>query len=200
MAKTSITYIYDVAMRTLAYTRFGSILGISELAPLQSDAINKGVVLCPKGIAQRYVSEKRGEDFLEFIIIHPSRFEFSWNRQRTSVARDGLRYTKTDGTVGVVTADAIDISYDMWFWSTSLDKVRQCMEKYIQWQHDTPKISMTFADEFVMNPDIRFSPIADESSIDDIFNTGKIWVYKMTAAIEGWLPKLGTAEIEIHTN
>jgi hypothetical protein len=72
------------------------------------------------------------------------------------------------------------------------------MEKYIQWQHDTPKISITFFTNFSMNPDISFNPVVDESAIEDIFNTGKVWVYKMTAKIEAWLPRLETEEKEIH--
>jgi len=194
----SFTFTYDVTIRSLIYTRFGSILGINTLAPLQVDAINKGVILCPKGIAQRLVAEKRGQTFLEFINVYPNKFEFSWKRQRTSVARRGLRYTKLDNTVGIIKADAVDIEYSMWFWSISLDKVRECMEKYIQWQHDNPKITLLFNDEFEMNPDIRFSSVADESHIEDIFNTGKIWVYRMTAAIEGWLPKTPSSVNEIH--
>ena len=189
---TSFTYNYDIALRTLAYTRFGSILGINTLGSSDSESINKGVVLCPKAIAQRWVAEKRGETFLEFINIHPSKYAFSWARNRTSVGRKGLRYTKSDTTMGVVTADPIDLTYNMWFWSQDLDKVRLCMEKYIQWQHDSPKIDLVFETDFEMNPDLRFSPVIDESAIEDIFNTGKIWVYRMPVSIEGWIPKLGT--------
>lgn len=198
MALTALTYTYDVAMRSLAFTRFGSILGIDTLAATTEDSINKGVVICPKGIAQRMVSEKRGENFLEFINIYPSEMAFSWERNRTNVARRGFRYQKTATSVGVVQADPIDLTYDMWFWSTSLDKVRLCMEKYIQWQHDVPKLSITFFTNFSMNPDISFKPVVDESAIEDIFNTGKVWVYKMSAKIDAWLPRLETEEKEIH--
>jgi len=198
MAITSLTYTYDVAMRSLAYTRFGSILGIDVLAATVEESINKGVIICPKGIAQRMVAEKRGENFLEFINIYPSEFAFSWDRNRSNVARRGFRYQKTPTSIGVVQADPIDLTYDMWFWSTSLDKVRLCMEKYIQWQHDAPKLSITFFNNFSMNPDISFNPVVDESAIEDIFNTGKVWVYKMTARIEAWLPRLETEEKEIH--
>jgi hypothetical protein len=188
MANTAITYSYDIAMRLLAYTKFGSILGINNLDPDQSEAINKGVIICPKRIAQRIVAEKRGETFLEFINVYPTKFAFSWDRNRTVVSRRGLRYTKTNGTMGTVQAHPIDIEYSMWFWSNSLDRVRRCMELYIQWQHTSPKISLTFDGEFTFNPDIKFSPVVDESEIEDLFNTGKIWVYRMTASLEGWLP------------
>ncbi len=190
MAASSVTYLYDLALRTLCYTRFGSILGISSLAPLQSDAINKGVVICPKGIAQRMVAEKRGETFLEFINIYPSRFAFSWKRNRTVVSRRGLQYIKDDNTFGIIKADPFDLEYNLWFWTISLDKARLCMEKYIQWQHEAPKISLTYGDDFVLNPDLRFNSVVDESHIEDIYNTGKIWVYRMPVFIEAWIPKL----------
>lgn len=195
---TAFTYTYDVAVRSLAYTRFNSILGLSSLGATQAEAINKGVAICPKRIAQRAISEKRGETFLEFINVYPKTMSFDWKRQRTSVARTGIRYLKFGNTVGLIKADAVTLEYDMWFWSNSLDKVRQCAEKYLQWQHDTPKITFYFEDEFEMNPDLRFSPVADESAIEDIFNTGKIWVYRMPILIEGWLPKLGTESKQIH--
>ena len=194
----AITYSYDIAMRLLCYSKFGSILGIDSLDPVQAEAINKGVVLYPKRIAQRVIAEKRGETFLEFINIFPFRFAFDWKRQRTIVGRQGLKYTKSDGTIGVVKAVPISLDYNMWFWSVKLDRVRQCMELYIQWQHNLPKLTFFWDTDFEINPDIIFSPVIDESDIEDVFNTGKVWVYRMTAAIEGWLPVQDTALGRIH--
>jgi hypothetical protein len=199
MANTAITYSYDVAMRLLAFTKFGSILGIDTLDPVQEEAINKGVVICPKRIAQRMIAEKRGETFLEFINVYPVRFQFSWERNRSVVSRSGLRFQKSDGTLGTIRAHPIDIEYHMWFWSNSLDRVRLCMEQYIQWQHTAPKIDLIFDSEFSYNPDLIFSPVVDESEIEDLYNNGKVWVYRMSARLEGWLPEyndLNTARIE----
>jgi len=185
----SVLYTYDVAMRTLVYTRFASILGINS-EPTVADSINKGVILVPKGIAQREVAEKRDQTFLEFINVYRSSVAFSWQRQNTLIARRGFNYTKAAGGIGTIKADATDITYNMWFWSNDLDKVNLCVEKYIQWQHETPKVSLLFNDEFSMNPDLQFSPVVDESQIEDVFEDGKVWCFRMTAKVDGWLPKL----------
>ncbi len=184
----SVLYTYDVTMQTLLYTRFSSILGInSELT--QADSVNKGVVLCTKGIAEREVAEKRGQVFLEFINTYRTSTAFSWARQNTLIARRGFVYQKAAGGLGVVKADATDIEYTAWFWSNSLDKVNLCIEKWLQWQHETPKIQLIFNNEFEMNPDIQFIGVADESRIDDVFENGKVWTFRMTARVDGWLPK-----------
>jgi len=183
----SSLYGYDVAMRLLAYNRFGSILGIDTLAAQTEDAINKGVVLCPKGIARRWVAEKRGQTFLDFINIYRTKMMFSWKRQRTVVARRGFYATGEDGQVYNLKANPVDLTYNMWFWSNSLDKVMQCVEKYIQWQHDDPKVVLSFNGLWEMNPDLEFAYAVDESYIEDVFNLGKIFCYRMDVGVQGWL-------------
>lgn len=184
----SFTYSYVVALRTLLYTRFASILGLAELRDDSADAVNKGVIYCPKRIAQRTISEKRGETFLEFINFYQSSFRFSWNRQRTVLARRGIPVLKANGGYTRVKANPVDLSYDIWFWSNSLDKVYLCLESYVRWQHDTPKIVLTYNDEYALNPDLTFGAPVDESSINDVFNLGKIWCFSLPLNIEGWLP------------
>ena len=182
----SFLYSYDVAIRTLAYTRFGSILGINTLGDTAADSINQGVVLCPKGIARRWVAEKRGKTFLDFINIYRTQVAFSWKRQRTIVARRGL-YATIDGNTQTLKANPVDLTYNMWFWSNSLDKINQCIEKYIQWQHDTPKVSLTYDDTYTLNPDLSFTPVIDESAIEDVFNIGKVWCFRMPLSVQGWI-------------
>ena len=189
----SVLYTYDKAMQVLLYQRFASILGISS-QPTQEDSINQGVVICPQHIAQREVAEKRGEVFLEFINLYRTSVAYSWKRQNTLIARRGFVFQRPDGTVGVVKVDATDITYSMWFWSNDLDKINLCVEKYLQWQHETPKVTLYFNDEFGMNPDIQFEGAIDESNIEDVFNDGKIWTFEMKVRIDGWLPKLSPAE------
>ncbi len=185
----SVLYTYDVAMRTLLYTRFASILGINS-EPAQADSINLGVVICPKDIAERELAEKRDQVFLEFINVYRTSVAFSWARQNSLIARRGFVFQRSNGTVGVVKADATDIEYNFWFWSNDLDKINLCVEKYLQWQHETPKITLYFNEEFGMNPDIQFVGAMDESHIEDVFNDGKVWTFRMSAKIDGWLPKL----------
>lgn len=185
----SFTYSYDVGIRALAYQRFGAILGIDQLGGTDAESINKGVVLCPKAIALRYVSEKRGQDYLEFINVHRRSISFSWPRNRTVVARRGLRYQLSDGTIATIKADAVDLDYDVWVWSQDLDKVNLCVEKYIQWQHETPQLQIVYESDFTLNPILQFSPVVDDSRIEDVFDTGKYWVFRIPIHVEGWLPK-----------
>lgn len=189
----SVLYTYDVAMQMLMFTRFASILGInSELT--DTDSVNKGVVLCPRGIAEREIAEKRAQIFLEFINVYRTSVAFSWPRQNTLVARRGFTYLKPTGGVGVIKADAVDIEYSAGFWSNDLDKINLCVEKYLQWQHETPKITLLFNNEFGMNPDIQFNGVVDESRIEDVFEDGKVWTFRMTAKLDGWLPKINEAD------
>lgn len=186
---SSVTYAYDVAARALAYTRFGALLGIDQLGSTDTDRINRGVVLCPKSIAQRYVAEKRGETFLEFMNVYRRSVRFSWARNRTVVSRRGLRYQKSDGSIATIKADPIDLDYDVWVWSNDLDKINLCVEEYLRWQHETPKIEITYESEFVMDPILQFSSVVDDSAIESLYDAGKIWVFRMPIHIDGWLPK-----------
>ena len=189
---SSFLYTYDIALRSLVYNRFGSILGIGELGPNPIDAINQGVVLCPKGIVLRYLAEKRTQLFLEFINIYRSSVSFSWARQRTVVSRRGYHALRPDGTTETIKADAVDLNYNMWFWSNSLDKVNLCAEKYLQWIQEVPKIVLTYNDVYNLNPDLIFEgPVVDESRIEELYRAGKVWTFRMPLKIEAWLPKSG---------
>lgn len=185
----SFLYSYDAALQQITYTRFGTILGINTLGPTQEAAINKGVILCPKAIAKREVAEKRTQIFLEFINIYRSSVNFSWERQRTVVARRGLHALRPDGVTETIRVDAIDLNYNLWFWSNSLDKINLCVEKYLQWQQDNPKISLTYDEVYMLTPDLIFGAVVDESNIEDMYSTGKVWTFRMPVKIEAWLPK-----------
>jgi len=186
---SSVTYAYDIAVRALAYTRFGTTLGIDQLGSTDAERINRGVVLCPKTIAQRYLSEKRGETFLEFMNVYRRAIRFSWARNRSVVSRRGLRYQKSDGTIATIKADSVDLDYDVWVWSNNLDKINLCVERYLQWQHETPKIEIIYESEFSLDPNLQFSPVVDDSHIESLYDIGKVWVFRMPIHIDGWLPK-----------
>lgn len=193
----SVLYTYDVAVRLLLYTRFASLLGINS-EPTQEGSVNKGVLLVPKGIAQREVSEKRQQIFLDFINTYRTSVRFSWPRQNTVISRRGFEYLSADGSSGTVKADAVDVEYNAWFWSDSLDKVNTCIEKYIQWQHETPQLTIVFQDIFQLTPILNFSPVSDESQIEDVFQNGKVWCYRMPIYVEAWLPKTPSVTSLVH--
>lgn len=187
----SFLYTYDLAVRALAYTKFGDILGLDALDPDPVKAINKSVVLCPKRIAKRELAEKRTELFLEFINIYRASTALSWDRQRTVVAMRGLVIQRPDGKIETIKASPVDLNYNMWFWSNSLDKINLCSERYMRWAFENPKMTLTYNDIYTLTPDLIFSPVIDESAIEDIYETGKIWVFRMPLKVEAWLPKSG---------
>lgn len=187
----SVTKLYDLALQTLLYTKFASILNIDTQSSTQEDNINKGIVQCPKEIAQRAVAEKRGENFLEFINFWRVGSSPSWSRQRTPLARRGLWLGKVEDELSTihVKAQPIDLNYNVWFWSKDLDKVYQCIEEYIFWQQDYPKIGILFDDKWEITPDLHFGEMVDESTVPEQYSTGLIYCFKMPIKIDGWVLK-----------
>ena len=179
-------------MKTLLYHRFGSVLGISTQSGSEEDNINKGVIQVPKEVALRAVAEKRGENFLEFINFWRMGTSPSWSRQRTPVARRGMYLSTTDGnktdTVHVK-AVPVDLNYNVWFWSKDLDKVYQCIEEYLFWQHDDPNLKLKYNDKYEIEPDLHFGEIVDESTVDEMYAKGLIFTFKMPIKIDAWVLK-----------
>lgn len=184
---TSGLYAYDKAVQALVYNRFSSLLGMDQLASVQQDRINKGVIIMPKGIALREISEKRGDDYLSipFINIYRATTAFSWSRNRSVVSRRGINIQNDDGTVNNVKAVPMDLAYNIWFWSQDLDLIYQCIENYSFWQHDNPKIELSF-DSYTIDPEFHFSDVLDESEIEQIYSIGKYFVYRMPIKIDAW--------------
>jgi len=188
----SFTRSIDLALKTLLYHRFGSILGINTQSSMQAENINQGLVQCPKEVALRVVAEKRGEDFLEFINFWRMGTSPSWSRQRTPVARRGMWLATTDDnktdTVHVKAVPA-DLNYNVWFWSKDLDKVYQCIEEYLFWQQDDPNLKLKYNDKYEIEPDLHFGEIVDESTVDEMYTKGLIYVFKMPIKIDAWILK-----------
>jgi len=188
----SFTKGIDLALKTLLYHRFGSVLGIDTQSSSEEGNINEGIVQAPKEVALRAVSEKRGEDFLEFINFWRMSTSPSWSRQRTPVARRGLWLANTDNNKTDTThvkAVPADLNYNVWFWSKSLDKVYQCIEEYMFWQHDDPNLKLKYNDLYEIEPDLHFGEIVDESTVDDMYSRGLIFTFKMPIKIDAWILK-----------
>src|SRR3989304_9153700 len=78
----SFIKILDDSIKALVFNKFKSYLDLT----IQS----KDLEFAPKSIAQRRISEKRGENKLEFISIWRNPPELDWARQRTPLARQGM--------------------------------------------------------------------------------------------------------------
>jgi hypothetical protein len=181
----SIGREYDEGVKALLFSRFKTLLGIQNLEQ------KNGIVLAPVEIALREMAERRQENFLEFISVYRSSWGPSWSRQRTPLARRGVWLDQNTH----VKAQPVDINYDVWFWSKDVDKLYEAIEHYIFWQHDFPKITLTYADTYEITPDLHFGDVVDESTYDEKYNTGIIFRFRMPVKIDGWVLKSETAGV-----
>jgi hypothetical protein len=178
---------YDLALKTLLYQKFGTILGLDVFGNVEEN-INQGIIQCPREIALREVAEKRGATFLEFINFWRTGAGFDWKRQRTSLARRGMFLTSNiEGNSGtLIKAVPVNLDYDVCFWSKNLDKIYQCDEVYAFWQQNNPKISLLFNDEYEITPDLHFGEIVDISTVSEKFSKGIIIAHHVPIRIDGW--------------
>jgi len=183
---------YDIAVRSLVFDRFKAILGWNALADTDVDRINTSLSICPKGLALREMSEKRGRDYLDVPFANVWRMgtAYSWARQRSVLARRGFNILSGDDVVNVK-ASPMDLSYGVWFWSQDLDLIYQATELYTSWQHSNPKIEVTYNELYTLDPEFHFSESVDESDIEQIYSTGKYFVWRMPIAIDAWLLTAG---------
>lgn len=186
---SSFLHTMDIGLRTLLYTKFGDILGINTQSSFDETNINKGVILIPKETALREISEKRGENFLEFINVWRVGTDFSWKRNSTYISRNGIDLPVTVGdnsSYTKVKAVPMDLNYEVCFWSKSLDKINLCIERYMFWIHNTPKLSITYSDLYPLEFDIHFSPVNDDSTIYRKYTEGLIYLASVQIKIDGW--------------
>jgi len=191
---TSVTKFVDDALKVLLYTRYGDILGMNTGDDSQDDKIDRSVIQAPREMALRKIAEKRGEDFLEFINFWRVATGPAWDRQRTPLARRGVWLTNTDaGRLHAINVKAqpVNVVYNAWFWSKDLDKVYQCVERYIFWQQDYPKIDLTYTFDdtrtFSYSPELQFGEIQDESTTPEEFDRGIMHIWQMPIKIDAWV-------------
>ncbi len=189
MANSSFLRSYDLALKLLIYDRFGSNLGIDTQHSIEEENINEGVFQFPKDTAMRIAAEKRGENFLEFINFYREGTSFSWDRNRSVVSRRGMWVSTSSTTqeTAHVKAVPVDLRYNVWFWSKDLDKIYECMEDYIFWQQDNPKVSLKYNDLYEITPDIHLGDIVDESTVPEEFEKGIVFCFKMPIKIDAWI-------------
>jgi len=183
---------YDLAVKTILYNRFASILGIDTQSSSKEENINLGVFQFPKEVAQRISAQKRSQTYLEFINFWRMSASFSWSRNRTPLSRRGMWIANTEAAkLNTVHVEAvpIDLNYNAWFWSKDLNKIYQVIEDYIFWQQDNPKISLLYNDLYELTPDLHFGEIVDESTIGEQYTEGVIYTYKMPIKLDAWVLK-----------
>jgi len=172
----------DEAMKGLVFAKFGSTLGLSESA--------KDIVFAPKDVQLRKISEKRGNDSVEFLGLWRSAIDFDWQRNNSPVARRGLSLEYADaGKTEIITAKAIPvkITYDMWIWTLCLDTLMQATEEYLFWKFNNPNLVMNYLDKYPLELDLHFGGVIDESRYSEIYDIGTYFVGRMPITLDGWI-------------
>ena len=200
MTNSSVTYGYDAALKSLLYDRFADTIGIN-ITSSKTDNMNQGLFQCPFEIAQREASEKRGTNFLEFMHFYRTGMNPSWDRQRTVLAQRGLwALMDKDADKRLLTnikAQPVDLLYSVWFWSKNWEKLNLCMEDYIFWQQENPKVEVSYDigdDKYpiAIRPDLHFGEIVDESTYPEKYEVGTKFIIRMPIKMDGWVFKSTT--------
>lgn len=185
MSDSAITHEVDSAVRILLYDKFSDIMGF-ELSNVYND-----IIQWPSEAALRERAEKCGQDYLEFMSFWRSSTSPSWSRQRTSLARRGMWLQSGDLSSVNIKAQPVDLSYNVWVWSKSLDKVYQCIEKYILWQNTYPKADLEYTvgsgSSYEYTPDLHFGEVIDESTFGSKYQKGIIVSYKFPIKVDAWV-------------
>jgi len=200
MSDTSFIKVIDEGLRALVWSKFRSDMGFSA-----SDLLAENIILYPKLIALRKISEKRSRTQLEFMNIWRSTTSFDWTRQRTPLARRGLNIVYTDSTgdsaetaedTGVITVKSTPVSlgYDIWFWSKSLEVLNTVDERYLFWIHNNPNLNLLYDDKYAVNLDLHFGEIIDESPLENVFSSGTYFIHRAPVKIDGWIFSSVTAK------
>jgi len=172
----------DWGLRGLLWAKFSQALGATNMTTQSA--------WYPKGIALRTVSEKQGADKLPFFNVWRTPPTFDWDRQRTHVAVEGL--PTIAGTVKTVPAK---LSYDAWFWTKDLEALNKIAEIYLFWWHRNPNLDITFNDTYRLGLDIHLGDLSDESPLDQVFEKGTYYVWRMPIVLDGWVFQTDTVKI-----
>lgn len=172
----------DTSFKVAIYERFKDIFSFTS--------VNTGVLQFPRDVAYRKIAEKTGELALDFINVWKTNLKYSWDKQRTSLARRGISIpaTSVSPTLTNIKAVPVDIEYEISFWSKNLDRINQAIESYFLWQHDNPTLSILYNDLFPIDPKLHFAgDVQDHSTVPIMFDKGTIFTYSCSARLDGWI-------------
>jgi len=174
----------DWALKSKIYTQVKDILGLTN--------INNDGLIYPKDIALRKISEKRGRDVVEFFNMWRTSSRFDMSRQRSSVARRGITTayvedTKTD--VNIYKAVPMTLTYEVWFWTQSLDKKNQLEEWYAWWIHTDPNLDIYYNSVYPLEMDLHFGESVDEGTVPEEHTKGVYHVLRVPITIDAWVFK-----------
>jgi hypothetical protein len=96
-----------------------------------------------------------------------------------------------------IKAQPVDLLYNVWFWSKDWEKLNLCMENYIFWQQENPKVLVSYDigdDKYpiTIRPDLHFGDIVDESTYPEKYEVGTKFIIRMPIKMDGWVFKSTT--------
>jgi len=189
----SFLKITDEGVRAAIWAKFYSVMGFSEL-----DLLQNNIVLYPKPVAFREISEMRDRTRMEFMNLWRESMVKDRSRLNLSAASGGVPVVFTDGlddsgeveeNTGIVNIKAtpVILNYNLWFWSLDRDKLNNVAELCLFWEHNTPYVTLNFDDTYPIDLNIKMTgDIIDESPIDTMRTRGTYYVYRVPIEVEGW--------------
>lgn len=176
---------------------FGPIIGANE--------VNKDIIYCPEEIALRkraevtigrntMVGSKKDKYELEFISIWLTGIGYSWERQRTSVARTGVmsRYVDSTAKTDIISHKLvpIDLEFSIIMWTSYKEKVDRFIAEYCFLQQDNPQVEFFYDGDKKFEIDLLIRPmIRADDTVSKMFIDGKYWRPEIVFRVEGWLIK-----------
>lgn len=177
MADSFLTTI-DVALKARLFYKIKRHLDILS--------VNDDCVVWPKEYALRKVSEKRGNDLVEFFNLWRTSSRKAPERERTSVAIGGFNLARSNGT-GCTNYRLIpmDLSYSFWVWSEFKNKLNLLEEQFYFWSYKNPKLDMKLDGLYNLNMDIF--PVSSSYETTDPFNKGLVHILQGNLVLEAWV-------------
>jgi len=186
--------IIDEGVRAAIWSKFYSTMGFGEL-----DELRENIVLYPKSVAFRKISDMRERTRMEFMNLWRESTVLDRKRLTMPVARRGVPLVYTDDLDGSgeagertgmiqVKAVPVTISYNLWFWSLDKDKLNDIAEECLFWEHNTPYVRLYFDEVYPVDLNVRITgEIFDESPLDDLYKRGTYYVSRVPIEVEGWV-------------
>jgi len=184
--------------------RFGAVLPSAQ--------INRDILFTPDDLALRDRAEALGRTYtkdinaylqpsdkttLNFLSVWLNDVAFSWERQRTNVARTGIATKYHDTTIGghenieMHVAVPIDLKYSMTYWTRYRESMDMMIQEFMFWTHENPNIEMFYDRDkslaFQIKIDSRVEH--DDMKITAMYREGKYWKHTFGFTVEAWIIK-----------
>lgn len=173
---------------------------------IDRDEINKDIIYAPDEIAQRLRAERTSgkrttsmkstdKYSFEFLNVWLRRSEFSWRRQRTSVARgEGIISSYVDENnkeqLNMHKAVPIDMDFEISLWTLKKERADKFIEEFCFLQQERPELLFYYNENLPLEVDFFIRPsIDEENTFASMFTDGKYWKPTILFEVEGWLIK-----------